>query len=77
MSKKTKVAFDLEGLNGNAYAILAAWRGAARRQGIPSEEIDAITQKAKSGDYHQLVGILMEHSSPPTASPLPSRREVW
>lgn len=68
MSATTKVkkTVDLElvGLDGNAYALLGAFRRQAKKEGWTKEEIDAVTDEATSGDYDNLLRVLVEHCEP-------------
>jgi len=57
-----KVKLDLIGLDGNAFALLGAFRGAAKRQGFPQEDIDAVLGEAMAGDYGHLLRTLLEHT---------------
>ena len=57
-----KVELDLVGLNGNAYAILGAFRRAARRAKWKESEIGAVVTEAKSAGYDHLVGTVVHHS---------------
>lgn len=50
-----EVRVRLVGEDGNAFAILACCREAARRAGLPEEQIDAFTAEATSGDYNHLL----------------------
>lgn len=56
-----KVTLTLVGVDGNAFAILAAFRRAAKRQGWTDSEIAAVLDDAKSGDYNHLLGTIMAH----------------
>lgn len=60
-----KVKLELVGLDGNAFALLGAFSRAARRQGWTSAEIDAVTRQATSGDYDNLLCVLMDHTESP------------
>lgn len=64
MKKKItkKVELDLEGLDGNAFMLIGAWRKQARREGWTAEEIEAVTKEAQSGDYDHLLQTLMEYT---------------
>lgn len=55
-----RVRLTLVGLDGNAFALLGAFRRAARRQGWTEEEIAAVMEDATSGDYVHLLSVLME-----------------
>lgn len=57
-----KVQIELVGLDGNAFSIMGAWSGAAKRQGWTKEEIDAVLAEAESGDYDNLLSVIMRHS---------------
>lgn len=60
-----KVTLELEGLDGNAFAILGAFTKAAKMQNIPKEDIDAVIEKAMSGDYNHLIQTIMENIESP------------
>lgn len=51
----------LIGRDGNAFAILAAARTAARKAGWTSERVEAMTKEAQSGDYGNLLRVMMAH----------------
>ena len=59
-----EVALDFDRVEGNAYALLGAFRKAARRQGYPQADIDRVVSEAKSGDYEHLVSVLMRNTVP-------------
>lgn len=50
-----KVKLNLVEIDGNAYAIMAAFQRQARREGWTTEEIDEVLNEAKSGDYDNLI----------------------
>lgn len=58
-----KVKINMEDFmsDGNAYALLGKFRRAARKQGWSKEQVDAVLNKAMSGDYDNLLQALMEH----------------
>lgn len=56
-----KIKLDLTDVDGNAFALLGAFRRQARRENWTEEEIKAVTQDAMSGDYDHLVGTLANH----------------
>ena len=60
-----KVKLELVGLDGNAFSLMGAFSQAARRQGVPKEEIDAVLKEARSGDYDHLLCTLMMNSESP------------
>ncbi len=57
-----KVPLELEGMDGNAFSILGAWRKLARKSGWSEEEIKSVMDDAKSGDYDHLLSVIMRHS---------------
>ena len=56
-----KVNLDMVGLDGNAFAIMGAFQRQARREGWTKEEINEVLDKARSGDYNNLVKTIMDH----------------
>ncbi len=64
MTTNKKVKLDLIGLDSNAYALLAAFNRAAKRQGWTLEEIKAVLDEAKSSDHDHLVFVLSSHCEP-------------
>lgn len=57
------VDLNLVGLDGNAFAILGAWRRAAQRQGWTLAEITLVIDEATKGDYNHLLAIIIVHTS--------------
>ena len=57
-----KVTLNLVGLDGNAFALIGAFARQARNEGWSGEEINAVTEKASSGDYNNLLCVLMDHT---------------
>ena len=51
--KKPRV--ELTGMDGNAFAVLACCRNAARKAGWLSSRIQAFTREATAGDYDHLI----------------------
>lgn len=56
-----KVDLNLVGLNGNAFNLMAAFKQQARREDWSKDEIDAVLDEAKSGDYNHLLTTLQSH----------------
>jgi hypothetical protein len=54
-----KVKLDLTRCDGNAFALIAAFRGQARREGWSGDEIEAVSKQAMSGDYDHLLQTLI------------------
>ncbi len=66
MEHKKKVKLRLQGLDGNAFAIMGAFRRQAKKENWSPEEIDYVLTKAQSGDYDHLIRTMIEHSDEPT-----------
>ena len=60
------VNLRLEGLDGNAFALIGAFQNKARKEGWTPEEIKAVTDEAKISDYDYLVFVLSNHCEPST-----------
>jgi len=60
MPKYPDITVQLTGEDGNAFLILGKVRKALRRAGVPSEERDAFTTEATSGDYDHLLQTCMK-----------------
>ena len=56
-----KVQLKLVGINGNAFALMGAFNGAARKQGWTKDEIKTVLNKAMSGDYDHLLTTLLDN----------------
>lgn len=59
---KNKIKFDLIGRDGNAYSLMGAWQIEAKKQAVPSEEIEAVMNECMSADYDHLLQTLMANS---------------
>jgi len=59
MSKK-KVNLNLVGIDGNAFAIMGAFKKQAKKENWTTEEIKEVLDKAMSGDYNNLIRTIME-----------------
>jgi len=57
-----KVKLKLVGLNGNAYFLMGAFINAARKQGTPQEEIDAVIKDCTSLNYDHLLSVLVANT---------------
>ena len=58
------INLELVGLDGNAFSIMGAFRRQARKEGWKDEEINEVLDKAKSGDYNNLLRVISEHCEP-------------
>ena len=59
-----EVALDFDRVEETDYALLGAFRKAARRQGYPQSDIDRVIDDARSGNYEHLVDVLMRNTVP-------------
>lgn len=57
-----KVKLDLTCLDGNSFALIAAFARQARREGWKSAEIDAVVDDCYSGDYDHCLQTLIAHT---------------
>jgi hypothetical protein len=55
------INLELVGLDGNAFYLMGAFRKQAHKEGWTRDEIDLVIEKAKSGDYYNLIRVLDEH----------------
>ena len=55
------VNWDPVGTNGNAFAVMGGFSQHARRQGWTKEEIDAVLNEARSGNYDHLLATIINH----------------
>lgn len=55
------VSLDLADSDGNAFAVMANFQRAAKREGWKSEEIEKVLTEAKNGDYNHLLGTILDH----------------
>jgi len=60
-----KIKLQLVGLDGNAFYLMGAFARQARREGWTSEEIDDVMDDARSGDYDNLIRVLMDRTESP------------
>ena len=58
-----KVNLKLEGLNGNAFALLGTFRKQAKREKWNDEEIKQVLDEAQSSDYNNLLRTLMKYTN--------------
>ncbi len=59
------VRMTLVGIDGNAFSILGAFKKNAKRQGWPAKDIDAVIDEATSGDYDNLLRVIISHVEEP------------
>lgn len=55
------ITFDLVGINGNAYAIMGAFRKQARKENWTHQEIEAVLDEAMSSNYDHLLATIENH----------------
>lgn len=59
--KNTKPVVKLLGRDGNAFMILGACRRAAYSAGWDKDQVDAVLDEMKSGDYNHLLMTAMKY----------------
>ena len=57
--KYPHITVHLTGNDGNAFLVLGLCQRAAKKAGLPKEEIDAFREEATSGDYDHLLQTAM------------------
>ena len=55
-----KVNLDLVGVDGNAFAVMGAFRQQAKKEGWTDSEIKEVLDEATSGDYEHLLGTIVD-----------------
>ena len=55
------VKMNLVGLDGNAFALMGAFKQQARREGWTKDEISSVLNECMSGDYEHLIATLANH----------------
>ena len=65
MKINKKIRLNLVGQDGNAYALMGAFKRQARQEGWTALEIDAVMQDCMSGDYDHLVGVISDYCESP------------
>ena len=60
-----KVHLELVGLDGNAFALMGAFRKQARREGWPKPEIDEVLEACMKGGYNHLLMTLADRCEEP------------
>ena len=53
------IRVQLVGQDGNAFFILGRCKGAAKKAGLPQEQVDAFMKEATAGDYDHLLATCM------------------
>ena len=61
INTQTMPELELTGLDGNAFSILGRARIAAKDDGWPKEDIEAVMNEATSGDYDHLFQTIMTY----------------
>ena len=56
------VKLELVGIDGNAFALMGAFRKAARRQGFEQDKIDKVILECQSSDFNYLLQTLMANT---------------
>lgn len=55
------IKMSLDNIDGNAFAIMAAFKREAKEQGWSSEDIEKVLTRAKSGNYSNLIITITAH----------------
>lgn len=55
------VNLTLVGLDGNAFSLMGAFSKQAEKEGWSQEEIKLVLDECKSGDYDNLLCVLIDH----------------
>lgn len=58
------ISLELVGLDGNAFALMGAFRRQARQEKWTQEEINTVLDAAMAGDYNNLLVVLDTHCDP-------------
>ena len=61
--KTLQVPMQLEGIDGNAFAILGAFIRAAKKAGEDQADIDAVVKEATNGDYDHLLQTIIANTT--------------
>ena len=69
-----KVSLKLVGLDGNAFSIIGAFRKQATKEKWSREEIELVVNEMMSGDYDNLLQIVIAHSEDPATPRLQYRK---
>jgi hypothetical protein len=56
------VKLKLVGLDGNAFSLMGAFQGAAKKQGVPADEIKLVMDDCMSSDYGHLLQVLIANT---------------
>ena len=57
-----KVKMNLVGLDGNSFSLMGHFQKNGRRQGWSKDEINEVLTKCMSGDYDNLIRVLVDHT---------------
>lgn len=60
--QQKKVKLKLVALDGNAYFLMGAFSNAAKKQGFDKEWIKSVLDDCKSGDYSNLIQVLLRNT---------------
>jgi hypothetical protein len=60
--KTLQVPMKLEGIDGNAFAILGAFITAAKKAGYYEEDYNPVIEEATSGDYDHLLQTIIANT---------------
>lgn len=69
MSINKTVNLCLVGMDGNAFAIMGAFKRQALREGWTRAEVDTVLEEAKKGDYNHLLATILTYCEPAEDAP--------
>ena len=55
------IKLKMIGLDGNAFAIMGAFRRQAKKENWTESEINEVLTEAQKGDYHHLLATIMDN----------------
>ena len=56
-----KITLDPTTIDGNAFSIIGAFSRQAKKEGWTQEEITEVLDEAQSGDYDNLLRVIIKH----------------
>lgn len=57
-----RVKLNLTKIDGNAFSLMGAFRSRAKREGWAEDDIKTVTSACMSGDYDNLLCVLLDHT---------------
>ena len=63
LEDNVKFDFPMVGEDGNAFMIMGRFQGLAKRNGWSQDDINAVFEEAKSGDYDNLLQTFCKYTN--------------